>query len=90
MELFFHCHEESRVVPAGEGFVVRRGEVALRLVLPQAPEAKVEVHRGSLAPMSGWVSRAFDCREPAPTIAWRARLTGSSVLRTEILVLRAP
>jgi hypothetical protein len=46
----------------------------------------VEIHRGSLAPMSGWVSRAFDCRQPAPTIAWRARLTGSSVLRTEILV----
>jgi len=90
VELFFHCHEESRVIPAAEGFVVRRGEVALRLTLPQAPGAKVEVYRGSLAPMSGWVSRTFDCREPAPTIAWRARLTGSSVLRTEILVLRAP
>ena len=90
VELFFHCHEESRVIPAAEGFVVRRGEVALRLTLPQAPGAKVEVYRGSLAPMSGWVSRTFDCREPAPTIAWRARLTGSSVLRTEILVHRVP
>jgi heparinase II/III-like protein len=90
VELFFHCHEESRVVPAAEGFVVRRGEVALRLALPQAPGAKVELYRGSLAPMSGWVSRAFDSRQPAPTIAWRARLTGPSVLRTEILVQPAP
>ena len=90
VELFFHCHEESRVIPAAEGFVVRRGEVALRLTLPQAPGAKVEVYRGSLAPMSGWVSRSFDCREPAPTIAWRARLTGRSVLRTEILVQPVP
>jgi hypothetical protein len=40
--------------------------------------------------MSGWVSRAFDCRQPAPTIAWRACLTGSSVLRTEILVHPVP
>jgi len=46
----------------------------------------VQIYRGSLAPMAGWVSRAFDCRRPAPTIAWRARLTGTSVLRTEILV----
>jgi len=74
------------VQASGEAFIVRRGEASLRLTLPRLPEASVEVYRGSLAPMSGWVSRAFDCRQPAPTIAWRARLMGSSVLRTEILV----
>jgi hypothetical protein len=36
--------------------------------------------------MSGWLSRAFDSRVPAPTIVWRARLPGRTVLRTEILV----
>jgi hypothetical protein len=86
VELFFHCHEESTVMPQGPGFVVRRGDASLRLVLPQSENARVELFRGSLAPMSGWVSRSFDTRAPAPTIAWRARLTGPSVLRTEILV----
>jgi len=86
VELFFHCHEESEVRAAGEGFVVRRGNAVVRLSLPKAAASAVQIYRGSLAPMAGWVSRAFDCRRPAPTIAWRARLTGTSVLRTEILI----
>jgi hypothetical protein len=86
VELFFHCHEESRVAAVDGGFVVRRGEASLRITLPSTPGARVDLLTGSLAPMLGWVSRAFDCRQPAPTIAWRARLIGSSVLRTEIAV----
>jgi len=86
VELFFHCHEESRVSAVDGGFLVRRGEVSLRITLPDIPGARIELLRGSLSPMSGWVSRAFDCRQPAPTIAWRARLIGRSVLRTEMLV----
>ena len=86
VELFFHCHEESRVAAVDGGFVVRRSEVSLRITLPRIPGARLDLVTGSLAPMSGWVSRAFDCRQPAPTIAWRARLTGRSVLCTEMLV----
>jgi len=41
------------------------------------------------SPISGWVSRAFDNRAPAPTIAWSARLSGRTTLRTEIIVERA-
>jgi hypothetical protein len=36
--------------------------------------------------MAGWVSRSFDRREAAATIVWQARLTGSSVLRTQIVI----
>jgi hypothetical protein len=36
--------------------------------------------------MLGWRSRAFDVRIPAPTIVWQARLSGTSRLRTEIVV----
>ena len=85
-ELFFHCHELSEVVPAKGGFVVRRGDASLRITLPDTPQGEAQVLRGSLAPMSGWISRAFDCRQPASTIAWRARLMGTTVLRTEIVV----
>jgi hypothetical protein len=46
----------------------------------------VQVYRGSLAPLLGWVSRAFDSRQPAPTIVWRARLSSRAVLRTQIVL----
>jgi hypothetical protein len=68
---------------------VRRENAALRMTLPEAPGAKVQVHCGSLAPISGWVSRAFDHRAPSPTLAWSARLSGRTTLRTEIIVYRA-
>ena len=58
----------------------------IEIALPRLPEAKLQLYQGSLAPMSGWVSRAFDTRAPAPSIVWSARLTGRSVLRTEIEV----
>jgi hypothetical protein len=86
VELFFHCHEDSMVLTEDSDFVVRRGDASIRLVLPQAEGAKTQVYRGSLAPMSGWVSRSFDTRASAPTISWSARLAGRAALRTEISV----
>jgi hypothetical protein len=86
VELFFHCHEDSAVTPTEAGYLVRRGEAFLKIDLPRAPQAKLQVYRGSLAPILGWVSRAFDVRAPAPTLVWSARLSGRSVLRTEIVV----
>jgi hypothetical protein len=84
VELFFHCHELSEVIPEHNALVVRRGQASLRLALPQAQDARIQLFSGSLAPMSGWVSRSFDTRAPAPTLVWSARLAGRSVLRTEI------
>jgi hypothetical protein len=89
VELFFHCHEDCSVSAMDDGFVLTRAETALRLVLPQAHNARIELYRGSLAPMAGWVSRAFDTRTPISTIAWFARLTGRAVLRTEIHIAPA-
>ena len=74
------------VVQAEEAFVIRRGEASLRLTLPRAEGARIQLFNGSLAPISGWVSRSFDTRTPSPTIAWCARLTGPTVLRSEIAV----
>jgi hypothetical protein len=89
VELFFHCHEDATLVQTRRGCLVRRENAALRMTLPEAPGAKVQVHCGSLAPISGWVSRAFDNRAPALTLAWSARLSGRAVLRTEIMVERS-
>ncbi len=84
VELFYHCSEHCSVAPADNGFVLTRDETAIRLILPQAANARIELYHGSLAPMAGWVSRAFDTRTPTSTIAWLARLTGRALLRTEI------
>ena len=86
VELFFHCHEDAEVLPADDGFIIKRGEHFIRLLLPQAEKSRAQVYRGSLSPMAGWVSRSFDMRVPAPTIAWHARIVGRAVLRTEILI----
>jgi hypothetical protein len=83
VELFFHCSEACRVDPVPGGYALERDGVTIKLLMPASGAARVE--RGALAPIAGWVSRAFDRREPTSTIVWYARLTGRSVLRTEIV-----
>jgi hypothetical protein len=87
VELFFHCSEECDVDSLAGGFLVSHGEASIRIVLPEHEEAQVTVHRGSVAPIFGWVSRRFDRRVPSSTIVWRARLPGRALLRTEILIV---
>jgi len=86
VEIFFHCSELCAVDPVPGGFVLSRKNVSVRMILPEAADAQSRIHRGSVAPILGWVSRAFDSRQPAPTIVWRARLPGHAVLRTEMAV----
>jgi hypothetical protein len=85
IELFFHCSEQCRVEPAPGCCLINRDGRTLILRLPEAPGATTRVHCGELAPISGWVSRSFDEKQPAPTIAWRARLAGDAVLRSEVI-----
>jgi hypothetical protein len=84
VELFFHCSEQCRVEPAPGCCLISRDGRTLILRLPEAPGATTRVYCGGLAPISGWISRTFDEKQPAPTIAWRARLAGDAVLRSEI------
>jgi hypothetical protein len=84
VELFFHCSEACEVQKVGEGFLISQDGVGATMKMPEYEKAEMQVCRGSVAPICGWVSRAFDRRVPSPTIVWRARLTGRTVLRTEI------
>jgi hypothetical protein len=88
VELFFHCSERCKVEEIPGGFLVSQEGGCATLLLPHHDNASVEVYRGSAAPLAGWVSRGFDVRHPASTIAWRARITGNVVLRSEILISR--
>jgi len=85
VELFFHCSERCRVDPAPGGYVLHQEGRTLSLSLPRAEGSAACVHHGGLTPICGWVSRRFDAKQPAPTIAWRARLARDVVLRTEIM-----
>jgi hypothetical protein len=85
IELFFHCAEKCRIAPLPDGYAVRQEAGMLTIRLPQFKDGSSCVYRGSSAPISGWVSRRFDDKQPSPTIAWRARLKGEVVLCSEIL-----
>ena len=82
VELFFHCAEQCRVDAVAGGYLIERDGIALRLVLPASGTA--EIHRGSLVPVLGWVSRGFDRRQPTSTIVWRAKLAAPALLRSTI------
>ena len=84
IELFFHCSECCEPELAPDGFTLRQGGSSLRLKLPLVEGASAHVYHGSTAPILGWISRGFDQKLPAATIAWRARVKGNVVLRTEI------
>ncbi len=82
VELFFHCAEACSVDAAPRGFVLSRDGAVVNISLPACGDSSL--HKGGLSPILGWVSRGFDRRAPTHTIAWRARLSGPALLRTEI------
>jgi len=58
----------------------------VKILLPEAANSASQVYCGSVAPIFGWVSRAFDSRQPTSTIVWRARISGKAILATELIV----
>jgi hypothetical protein len=85
IDLFFHCGELCRIDPVPGGYRLSQGGRALSLKLPRAGAGTSQVYLGSTAPISGWRSRNFGSKQPAPTVTWRARLEGKVVLRSEII-----
>jgi hypothetical protein len=84
VEIFFHCAPECAVAPAASGYAIRRGPWTLFVHLPH-PAGAGRLHRGDTQPLCGWSSRHYDQREPSPTIVWRARLAGPSLLCTRLM-----
>ena len=83
VEIFLHGAPETNALAlAGGGTRLVRSVRGVSVRWPDVAGSRVEMLRGSTAPIAGWVSRRFDRREPAPTLVWRARLGGDRVLRT--------
>ncbi len=82
VELYFHCSPSCRVGKGPEGLDVHHGERTVLLQLPQTAGGNVRVCRGETDPICGWTSPRFDVLDASCTIVWRARIAGSTVLRT--------
>ena len=88
IELFFHCSERCRVALLYDrcAFALDQASKTVILKLPRMSGATVDVYCGCTIPKLGWLSRHFDDRQPSSTIAWRARLSGNVVLRSELIL----
>jgi hypothetical protein len=88
IDLFFHCSEHCHVDRDSDAYVMTRGETRVILKLPESNGSHHRLYSGSIDPILGWVSRRFDNKQPATSIAWSATLHGNAVLRSEFLIVQ--
>jgi len=84
VELFWHIDPQCQVTLAGNVLHIRGEAFSLEMHLPDVPGATMALVRGGEQPVLGWISHRFDEKQAAPTLAWRARLTGGARLRTTL------
>ncbi|HJR71936.1 MAG TPA: heparinase II/III-family protein, partial [Gammaproteobacteria bacterium] len=89
VELRFHCAPQCRAYPTadGDGYELRHLSKSVVLRLPRANVVCVNVRRGDDESPAGWISRRYGVKEPCDTIVWRARVTGRTLLRSELKLL---
>ena len=88
IEIFFHFSERCQIQNVGTNqFTVLQGKRQLGFQL----DARLEptLYRGSDDPISGWVSRTFDTKEPAFTLAARAKIKKTAQFAIEIYALES-
>ncbi|NLD69596.1 MAG: heparinase [Limnobacter sp.] len=77
VQICWHFCESCQLEQADGIVVVRAGQVELRLSM--APAAMPpRILRGSVEPLAGWISRAFDVKVPCPTVVWDCSVTGTT------------
>jgi hypothetical protein len=84
VELFFHLHEDATVthVATGKAEILWHGS---RIVL-SLPDTSIawKVTCGSEAPKLGSRSRAFNRKQPIPTLHLRSEINGTTVIVTQV------
>jgi hypothetical protein len=76
---------EVRNGPAGE-LEIRAGTVSMRF-LPGEP-VELELYRGSVRPLFGWVSRRFGVKIPSTTAVWRNGIKGPTRVTATLRIER--
>jgi hypothetical protein len=86
VEHFFHCSELCETEPRGHEIDLSHTSLAgaIRITLPQRPDAEVEERRGEEAPICGWRLRAYDEKVPTSIIVWPARVSIDTFFSNEI------
>ena len=84
MQRFWHFGENCRVEDDGSGVTVRSGDNTVRLILDSPSPAARNLYKGSEQPLSGWVSRRFDVKQPTFTLVESYRLDSTATLRAVI------
>lgn len=84
IELFWHFDPQCQLTLDAGVLQIRGRQFDIAMHLPDAPGATLALVRGSEQPVLGWISHRFDEKQAAPTLAWRARLTGGARLRTTL------
>lgn len=85
VEVHWHFAELCNVAIEPDSFLVRQGNVQLRLSLTGI-DFEAECVVGQVSPPLGWVSRNFDFKVRSPTVRWRGRVTGATKWTTSIAV----
>jgi hypothetical protein len=84
LELPWHFSEDCEVQLDAGKLIARNGPVALHMTLP--PAAHWQLVRGQDDPPLGWISRAFDSKQPTTTLLGTLAIRGATTLVTELQV----
>jgi hypothetical protein len=88
IELNFHLSDQCTVRSLGRSYAITCGRKTIVLGLPAShgdgAAASELIYCGNAEVPSGWISRQFDSKVPAPTIRWCERIHGSVVLCSTI------
>jgi hypothetical protein len=84
-ELAWHFDPQCELALIDDVVHVRAPGLALRLRMSDATRSgQWQLHHGDAHSMLGWHSPAFGVRVPAPTLVWRTRISGTTLLATQI------
>jgi len=86
-EVYWHFAESCEVTLERDDAVLAvNGEHKIRLDFGDNG-AEVELRRGKVGPIGGWISRKFDVKSETTTVVWRSAISGDTQLRARIEIL---
>ncbi|WP_205010702.1 heparinase II/III family protein [Nitrosomonas oligotropha] len=86
IELNWHFAEMCEVRIESGKVLATVANISMEMTMPDC-DSQPELRCGEDEPPSGWVSRSFDEKVPAPTVTWREKITGTTRRLTILRIL---
>ncbi|UJP07543.1 MAG: hypothetical protein LZF84_00030, partial [Nitrosomonas sp.] len=86
IELNWHFAEMCEVRIESGKVLATEANIDMEMTMPDC-DGQPELMRGEDEPPSGWVSRNFDEKVPAPMVTWREKITGTTRRLTILRIL---